>query len=58
MQLTIDHVLMGLAVALIGGGFLALSAHSSTQSEGLSSKFTASDQASFDTNFQAAKRVS
>ena len=54
MKLNIDHVLMGIAVALIGGGFLALSAHSSTQDEGLASNFTSSDKVSFDTNFKSA----
>lgn len=56
MKLNIDHILTGLAVAAIGGGALALSAHSSVSSATIASQFTPNDQAVFDRNFQIADR--
>ena len=56
MKLNIDHILTGLAVAAIGGGALALSAHSSVSTAAAETQFTAADEAVFDRNFQISDR--
>lgn len=56
MKYNIDYILTGLAVAAIGGGALALSAHSSVTNSAAATQFTASDTAAFDRNFQVADR--
>ncbi len=56
VKYNIDYILTGLAVAAIGGGALALSAHSSTTASSVATQFTANDTAVFDRNFEIADR--
>lgn len=57
MKLSLDHILSAAAVAAIGGGALALSAHSSETATTTAAAFSAADQAVFDRNFQLADRT-
>jgi len=57
VKLSLDHILSAAAVFAIGGGALALSAHSSGTVTNVQSAFTASDQAVFDRNFDLADRT-
>jgi hypothetical protein len=57
VKLSVDHILTGLAAAAVGGGALALSAHSSVSNTGADTSFTKSDEAVFDRGFQLADRA-
>lgn len=57
MKLSIDYLLAGLAVAVVGGGALTLSAHSTPANNDLETRFTDQDYAAFNHSFKMGDSV-
>lgn len=57
MKLSIDYLLAGVAVAVIGGGAATLSAHSTPSTNDLETRFTEQDYAAFNHSFEMGDSV-
>lgn len=57
MKFSVDYLLAGLAVAVIGGGAATLSAHSSPSTSALETRFSEADYAAFNRGFQVGDDV-